>query len=159
MDFELNVCDTQPGSIGGAAREFVYCGRLDNLCSSYCAARALIDSTPDEVALSEELAIRAIALFDNEEVGSVSAVGAGGPVMRDTVTRVTRCLSNGEPDAVERALKQSFFVSADMAHAVHPNYAEKHDTDHQPRFHQGLVIKTNVNQRYATNLVSAALFM
>eukprot|EP00803_Ostreobium_quekettii_P010162 evm.model.scf_1929.6 EVM.evm.TU.scf_1929.6 scf_1929:28918-31297(+) len=158
VDFELNVCDTQAGVIGGAAREFVFCGRLDNLSSTYCAARALVDSTPNEDALSEELSIRGIALFDHEEVGSSSAVGAGGPVMRDAMTRVTRCLSDGHPDAVERCFKKSFLVSADMAHALHPNYPEKHDGDHQPKFHKGLVIKTNVNQRYATNLVSSALF-
>lgn len=62
-------------------------------------------------------------------------------------------------DAVERCLASSFLVSADMAHALHPNYVEKHDSCHAPKIHDGLVVKTNVNQRYATNLVSAALFM
>lgn len=93
MDFELNVCDTQPGVIGGANNEFVFVGRLDNLSSSYAAVRALVDSTPNEASLASESAVRAIALFDHEEVGSSSAIGAGGPVMRDTITRVTKCLS------------------------------------------------------------------
>lgn len=93
VDFELNICDTQPGVIGGAQNEFLYVGRLDNLSSSYAAVRALVDSTPDEASLANESAIRAIALFDHEEVGSSSAVGAGGPVMRDTITRVTKCMS------------------------------------------------------------------
>ena len=90
--------------------------------------------------LDGESAIRAVALFDHEEVGSNSAQGAGGPVMRDTITRATRCLCknadiNSTRDALERALQKSFLVSADMAHALHPNYADKHEPDHQPRYH------------------------
>jgi len=93
VDFELNLCDTQPGVIAGAADEFVFSGRLDNLCSSYCALRALIDSCSADDALAEEDRIRAVALFDHEEVGSSSAQGAGGPVMRNAISRVTKLLS------------------------------------------------------------------
>lgn len=70
VDFELNVCDTQPSCLGGARKEFIFSGRLDNLASSYCALRALLDSCPDMDSLAEESCIRAIALFDNEEVSS-----------------------------------------------------------------------------------------
>lgn len=93
MDFELNVCDTQLGVVGGANDEFLFVGRLDNLSSTYLAVRALADSTSSDRSLANESAVRAIALFDHEEVGSKSAVGAGGPVMRDAITRITRCLS------------------------------------------------------------------
>ncbi|KAK9824222.1 hypothetical protein WJX72_008629 [[Myrmecia] bisecta] len=158
VDFELNVCDTQPGVIGGAEDEFVFVGRLDNLAMSFCSVRALADTYPDEASLANEAAVKAIALFDHEEVGSASAQGAGGPVMRDTITRVAASLAQGEEGAVVRALQQSFLVSADMAHAVHPNYADRHEPQHQPQIHKGLVLKHNVNQRYATNLVSAVLF-
>lgn len=68
MDFELNVCDTQPSCVGGARKEFIFSGRLDNLASSYCALRALLDTCPDSASLADESCIRAIALFDNEEV-------------------------------------------------------------------------------------------
>ncbi|KAK9905851.1 hypothetical protein WJX75_007577 [Coccomyxa subellipsoidea] len=158
VDFELSVCDTQPGVIGGLEDEFLFVGRLDNLAMSYLSLRALIDSTFGADALNDETAIKAVALFDHEEVGSASAQGAGGPVMRDTITRVSQAFSEGAVDAPVRAIQNSFLVSADMAHALHPNYADKHEPDHKPQFHRGLVLKHNVNQRYATNAVSATLF-
>ena len=78
--------------------------------------------------------------------------------MRDTISRVAAALSEGQEAAVERSLAASFLVSADMAHARHPNYPEKHEPDHCPAFGKGLVIKHNTNQRYATNFLSATLF-
>jgi aspartyl aminopeptidase len=170
VDFELHVCDVQPGSLGGVYDEFVNSGRLDNLASCHAAVEALVASsggTEGEASLEDETAVRAIALFDHEEVGSESAQGAGGPVMRDAITRLARALAGGgggggenasADDAAERALRGSFLVSADMAHALHPNYSDKHDGAHAPAFHAGLVIKHNASQRYATNSVSAALF-
>ncbi|KAF8062686.1 aspartyl aminopeptidase [Scenedesmus sp. PABB004] len=158
VDMELTVCDVQPGVLGGAGDEFVFAGRLDNLASCYTALEALIDSVAAPDALDGEAAVRSVAMFDHEEVGSDSAQGAGGPVMRDTITRVARQLAQGEEGAVERTLRQSFLVSADMAHALHPNYTDKHEPLHAPSFHGGLVIKHNANQRYATNALSAALF-
>uniref|UniRef100_A0A7S1SPJ3 aspartyl aminopeptidase n=1 Tax=Tetraselmis chuii TaxID=63592 RepID=A0A7S1SPJ3_9CHLO len=157
FDLELNVCDTQPGVIGGVHNEFVWVGRLDNLAMSYCSLAALLDTTSEE-ALAEEVGVRAVALFDHEEVGSSSAQGAGGPVMLDTIKRVATVLGEQQEGVVVRALQRSFLVSADMAHALHPNYVDKHDPEHQPLFHQGIVIKHNQNQRYSTNAVSAGLF-
>jgi aspartyl aminopeptidase len=87
-------------------------------------------------SLDNEAAVRAVALFDHEEVGSSSAVGAGGPLMRDTITRVSRALACGAQDCTERCLQRSFLVSADMAHGLHPNYADKHEADHCPLFHK-----------------------
>ena len=84
--------------------------------------------------------------------------GAGGPVMRDCISRVTKVLSGGAEGAVTRACQASLLVSADMAHALHPNYSDKHDPDHAPCLGAGMVLKHNVNQRYATTSVSATLF-
>ena len=164
VDFELNVCDTQKSQIGGATNEFIFSGRLDNLCSSFCALKALIDASKDS-SLKKHKGARAIALFDNEEVGSVSTSGGGGTVMIEAIKRATlsskgnsSASSEGDSDVIERCLAKSFLVSADMAHAVHPNYSEKHEEQHQPLFHKGVVVKHNANQRYATTALTAYMF-
>ncbi|KAJ4821865.1 hypothetical protein Tsubulata_038438 [Turnera subulata] len=156
-DFELQACDTQPSTVGGAAKEFIFSGRLDNLCSSFCSLKALIDATSSESDLDNETGVRLVALFDHEEVGSDSAQGAGSPVMFDALSRITSSF-NSDSKLLQKAIQRSFLVSADMAHALHPNYADKHEENHQPKLHGGLVIKHNANQRYATNAVTAFIF-
>ncbi|PSR89506.1 Aspartyl aminopeptidase [Actinidia chinensis var. chinensis] len=156
-DFELQACDTQPSIIAGATKEFIYSGRLDNLCMSFCSLKALIDATSSESSLAEETGVRMVALFDHEEVGSNSAQGAGSPVMLDALSRITSSFSS-EFKLLEKAIQKSFIVSADMAHALHPNYMDRHEDNHQPKLHGGLVIKNNANQRYATNAVTSFIF-
>ncbi|CAL1389061.1 unnamed protein product [Linum trigynum] len=156
-DFELQVCDTQPSAIGGALKEFIFSGRLDNLCMSFCSLQALIDATSSESELEEESGVRVVALFDHEEVGSDSAQGAGSPVMLDALSRITSSFSS-DSKLLHKAIQKSFLVSADMAHALHPNYSEKHEENHQPKLHGGLVIKHNANQRYATNAITSFIF-
>uniref|UniRef100_A0A6N2MDF3 Aspartyl aminopeptidase n=1 Tax=Salix viminalis TaxID=40686 RepID=A0A6N2MDF3_SALVM len=156
-DFELQVCDTQPSVIAGAAKEFIFSGRLDNLCSSFCSLKALIDATSSESDLKDESGVRMVALFDHEEVGSNSAQGAGSPVMLDALSRITSSFDS-DSKLLPKAIQLSYLVSADMAHALHPNYMDKHEENHQPKLHGGLVIKHNANQRYATNAVTSFLF-
>ncbi|XP_015578324.1 probable aspartyl aminopeptidase isoform X2 [Ricinus communis] len=160
VSIELNVCDTQASCLGGGNDEFIFSGRLDNLASSFCALRALIDSCKLSNALSSEPAIRMVAFFDNEEVGSGSVQGAGAPTMFQAMRRIVGCLAHNKvgEGAVERAIRQSFLVSADMAHGVHPNFVDKHEEHHRPEMQKGLVIKHNANQRYATNGITAFLF-
>ncbi|KAL3649678.1 hypothetical protein CASFOL_006081 [Castilleja foliolosa] len=157
---ELNVCDTQPSCFGGANEEFIFSGRLDNLASSFCAFRALVDACASPEDLADESAIRMVALFDNEEVGSDSYQGAGAPTMFEAMRRVVANL--GQQSVGEcgfaRAIRNSFLVSADMAHGVHPNFADKHEENHRPVLQKGLVIKHNANQRYATSGVTSFLF-
>ncbi|KMZ75010.1 Aspartyl aminopeptidase, putative, expressed [Zostera marina] len=157
-DFELQICDTQPSVFGGSQKEFIFSGRLDNLCMSFCSLKALIDSTSSENCLDSEPGVRMVALFDNEEVGSNSAQGAGSPVLLDALTRVTESFSSPNSKVLLKAIQKSFIVSADMAHALHPNYMDKHEEHHQPKLHGGLVIKHNANQRYATSMVTAMIF-
>ncbi|PQM33168.1 putative aspartyl aminopeptidase [Prunus yedoensis var. nudiflora] len=154
-DFELQACDTQPSIVAGATKEFIFSGRLDNLCMSFCSLKALIESS--ESNLEDETGVRLVALFDHEEVGSDSAQGAGSPAMLNTLSRITNSFT-ADSKLLEKAIQRSFLVSADMAHALHPNYMEKHEENHQPKLHGGLVIKHNANQRYATNAVTSLIF-
>ncbi|XP_042043114.1 probable aspartyl aminopeptidase isoform X1 [Salvia splendens] len=159
-NIELNVCDTQPSCLGGANDEFIFSGRLDNLASSFCALRALIDACASPDDLLNEHAIRMVALFDNEEVGSNSCQGAGAPTMFEAMRRIIDCLGQkivGEC-GFARAIRHSFLVSADMAHGVHPNFVDKHEENHRPVLQKGLVIKHNANQRYATSGITSFLF-
>ncbi|KAG6483447.1 hypothetical protein ZIOFF_060094 [Zingiber officinale] len=160
MGMELNVCDTQPSCLGGGNNEFIFSGRLDNLASSYCALRSLIDSCQSPIDLADEQAIRMIALFDNEEVGSNSLQGAGAPTMFQAMRRIVDCLSQERmtEDSFERTLRSSFLVSADMAHGLHPNFPDKYEEHHRPQLQKGVVIKHNANQRYATSGLTAFLF-
>ncbi|KAM1049028.1 hypothetical protein ACFX2C_028172 [Malus domestica] len=160
VSLELNICDTQPSCLGGGNNEFIFSGRLDNLASSYCALRALIDSCESPGDLASEHSVRMVALFDNEEVGSGSIQGAGAPTMFQAMRRIISCLADkyvGE-GVLERAIRQSFLVSADMAHGVHPNFMDKHEEHHRPQMQKGLVIKHNANQRYATSGVTSFIF-
>ena len=149
LAFELCLFDTQPGAIGGANAEFVFSARLDNLSSCHAAVSALLAS-PDGNDRT-----RVIALYDHEEVGSQSATGARSDFLGGLLGRLAR---GSEPDALPRAMARSLMLSADMAHAVHPNYPDKHDRQHRPVLGRGPVIKTNANQSYATDALGAAAF-
>ncbi|MEM7434978.1 MAG: M18 family aminopeptidase [Myxococcota bacterium] len=146
--WDLMTYDTQPSALGGTNDELVQAPRLDNLASCHAACAALLATSG---ALEPT---RGIVLYDHEEVGSRSAQGAASDFVRSALTRL--CGSNLE--SYHRAIAQSFLVSADMAHAVHPNYADVHEPQHQPVLGGGPVIKINVNQSYATDGQSWASF-
>jgi aspartyl aminopeptidase len=150
-DFELLLCDTQPACLGGAFDEFIFGPRLDNLVGTYCSIMGLIESTSDEKSLQNEEGIRIAAVYDHEEVGSESAQGAASAITEHVLRRLS------DPNSFELAMSRSFLISADQAHAVHPNYSEMHEENHRPAINGGVVLKYNSNQRYTTNSVSAAV--
>ncbi|MCY4274753.1 MAG: M18 family aminopeptidase [Gammaproteobacteria bacterium] len=144
LSFELSLFDCQPPALIGLHGEFIASARLDNLLSCHAATEALIASKND--------ANKLIVLNDHEEVGSASMSGAAGPFLESVLSRL--CKDN---EILTRSLQHSMLVSADNAHAVHPNYADRHEPDHRPLINTGPVIKINHNQNYATNSESEAL--
>jgi aspartyl aminopeptidase len=155
ITWDLNVYDTQKGSFWGLNDEFIANSQLDNLASCHAAISALLSNKkPDSTSIC--------ALFDHEEVGSESATGASGSFMSDVITRICASTSTSSSTSAEdrlRALANSFFISADMAHAYHPNHASSYEPCHHALVNQGPVIKTNANQRYSTNAETAARFI
>ncbi len=157
VDYDLGLFDVQPSAIGGIDGEFVFAPRLDNLGSTHAGLVALLESARDTLAAHTSV----IALYDHEECGSSSAQGAAGPFLLDVLRRITMAhpqAQGGEVEQASRALARSLMISADMAHAVHPNYGELHEPAHRPRLNRGPVIKRNENQRYATDGVTGAAF-
>lgn len=141
VDFELSMVDTNPSCIMGLHKEFISSGRLDNMLSSLCSTHALIEVSKEKL---EDSSVNLIFLFDHEEIGSVSAQGADGTIVNDTLERIYSAFNDGATNAKFRqALRNSMIVSADMAHAVHPNYSSRHQMLHTPKLHQGIILKTN----------------
>lgn len=153
LSWDLALCDTVPSTVGGLDEELIFAPRLDNQASCHAALAAL-------VAASEAEVTQVIGLYDHEEVGSQSTEGADGPLMEWTLRRLSAALSpaRAETEGFARAVARSFQVSSDMAHALHPNYEDRHESGHKPMLNGGPVIKINSNQRYATSSEGAALF-
>jgi len=141
LDVELCFADHQESAIGGVFDEYIFSPRLDNLCCCYTALTGLTDA---DKTLDDDELCRVVTLFDNEEVGSGSAQGACSSLMEYMLRRISA--SGGNPIAYEEAVPKSYIVSADMVHALHPNYPQKHEQNHQPLLDHGVTIKTNSNQ-------------
>ena len=147
-DHELFFYDATPPALIGLDNQFLTGARLDNQISCFAALQALL--SVDAAGTDQNCMI---ILNDHEEVGSTSALGAQGSFLRDILERL---LPN--PGERQAMLRNSLLISADNAHALHPNFADKHDPQHQPLMNKGPVIKINANQRYATNAETAARF-
>lgn len=153
VGMELGLYDTTPAMTLGADNEFITSGRIDDLSMVHAAMTALLAEAATPCA-----ATRVMAIFDNEETGSGTKQGAASPVLRDILWRITSLLAPTSSQAFYRAVARSFMVSADNAHAVHPNYVEKQDPTNHPSLGGGPVIKINANCKYMTDGDSAAVF-
>lgn len=145
-DFELVLYDTQPACLGGINDEFVFSARLDNLGCTFASIRGLIDSV-DGDALENDDSLRLVSCFDHEEIGSLSQQGADSNFLSSILQRI----NHDSFELTAECCAKSFLISADMAHAVNPNYAGNYETEHKPKINEGVVIKVNANQRYTTN--------
>ncbi|MBM6549711.1 M18 family aminopeptidase [Marinomonas ostreistagni] len=145
LSFELSLYDVQKAALTGLHQEYISASRLDNLLSCYVGLQAQLDAKATQPSL--------LICTDHEEVGSQSACGANGPFLEDVLRRLVP-----NPEQYTQTVQRSMLISADNAHALHPNYAAKHDQLHAPQINQGAVIKVNNNQRYATNSETTAVY-
>lgn len=150
LDFDLYLADTQPACTFGVHDEFISSGRLDDLSMCFAGLEALI-------AAPESDTTQVLAIFDNEETGSQTKQGAGSPFLASMLMRIARQQSGSE-EAYWQAVERAFMISADNAHAFHPNYVEKYDPTNHPMLGGGPAIKFNASQKYASDAVSAAIF-
>lgn len=150
LDFDLYLYDTQGATLVGKNQEFLSSGRLDDLAMVHAGLHALLSAEAGDMT-------QVLAVFDNEETGSGTKQGAASPILKNLLQRIV-LMQGGSLDDVYRSLEKSFMISADMAHAWHPNYTEKHDPTNHPVMGGGPVIKINANQKYVTDADSAAVF-
>lgn len=150
LDFDLYLADATPACTFGVHDEFISSGRLDDLSMCYAGLQALIGNKTED-------ATQVLAIFDNEETGSQTKQGAGSPFFASMLQRLILA-QGGNQESFYQAIELSFMVSADNAHAWHPNYSEKFDPTNHPYLGGGPVIKFNAAQKYASDAVSAAVF-
>lgn len=150
LDFDLYLCDATPACLVGLHDEFISSGRLDDLSMCYAGLEALLAAPQNDMT-------QVLAIFDNEETGSGTKQGAASPFLRNMLERIVLA-QGGTQDDLYRAIEQAFMVSADNAHAFHPNHAEKADPTNHPLIGGGPVIKFNAAQKYASDADSASVF-
>ena len=156
LDFDLYLADATPACTFGVHNEFISSGRLDDLSMCFAGLEAMI-------ATETVNATKVLAIFDNEETGSQTKQGAGSPFLSMMLKRIALAQSGTESasagiEAFYQAVERAFMISADNAHAWHPNYSEKYDPTNHPVLGGGPVIKFNAAQKYASDAVSAAVF-
>lgn len=150
LDFDLYLADATPACTFGVHDEFISSGRLDDLSMCWAGVEAMIASDANDTT-------QVLAIFDNEETGSQTKQGAGSPFLSYMLQRIALAQSHTE-EAYYQAVERAFMISADNAHAWHPNYSEKFDPTNHPKLGGGPVIKFNAAQKYASDAVSAAIF-
>ncbi|HNJ64306.1 MAG TPA: M18 family aminopeptidase [Turneriella sp.] len=150
LSYDLSLYDAQAAEIGGALGDLLFSARLDNLVSCHSALTALTKSNTSPYA-------QVVALYDHEEIGSLSESGAETRLTEALLSEIAVRYQLSTTD-YQNLLRESVFLSADMAHGVHPNFADRHDTENRPRLGGGITLKINQNRRYATSAATHALF-
>jgi len=157
LDWDVMAHDITPAALLGVDRSLLAGGRLDNLLSCHAAVTALVRTVREPATLADSgpRAVPVVCLFDHEEIGSESATGAAGVLLPTVLERIAGAATL-DRDQWFAALASSFCLSADGAHATHPNYIERHEPSHRILVNRGPVVKSNANVRYATDAPAAA---
>lgn len=150
LDWDIFLYNRQKATLLGAEEEFIGSGRLDDLQCAFASLQGILSAKPkDSVAVH--------CVYDNEEVGSGTKQGAGSTFLKDVLHRILAAFQGGEEEFI-KALQNSFLISADNAHAVHPSHLDKADPVNRPYMNRGIVLKYSANQKYTTDAVSGAVF-
>lgn len=157
LAWDVMAFDTQSPALVGLNNDLIASARIDNQLSCFAGTQALLKVASSEQSALADGSVAVLALFDHEEVGSGSATGAAGTALASLLERIGTALGMDRTTFLE-ALTRSYVVSADGAHATHPNYPDKHEPNHQIVMNAGVVVKRNANQRYASDAVSEAPF-
>ena len=152
LAWDLGLYEARPAQRIGVQGEFIASGRIDNLASCHAAIQALSASGPRPEST------QIVVCYDHEECGSRSAKGAASTFLATLIERVLAMHEAADRSRLHRVIARSLLVSLDMAHGVHPNYAERHDAQHRPQLGAGPVIKVNVNQSYASDAETQSVF-
>lgn len=150
LGFDLGLYEIEKGSLTGINEEFISAGRLDDMWMVYAGIKALIDSKSNK-------STKVMVCMDNEEIGSLTPQGANSALLLNILERIALALGK-DREELHRALANSIMISADLAHAVHPNAEEKHDPTNRPVLGNGPVLKTAASGSYSTDSYNAAIF-
>ncbi len=150
LDFEVYIYNRKKGSLVGLNQEFISIGKLDNLGMVHASIKAICES-------GDSVATKVIVANDNEEVGSMTKQGANSPMLKNLLERIIIAMDLDRED-FHRTLSNSFIISADMAHALHPNYSDKHDPSNRPIVNKGPIIKIAAKQSYVSDAMTIGAF-
>ena len=157
VDFDLSLVDCQPSALIGLHKEFLSSPRMDNMVSSLCSLDSIIEYAGHA---GPKTGIASIFLFDHEEVGSTSMQGANSNMILEVSERIFKNLAPTGKNSQEDyfiMMRNSMIVSADMAHAIHPNYPEYHQESNAPKMQEGIILKVSAGQKYTTDAVTTAI--
>lgn len=159
VNWELELYDTQPAQVGGLEKEFIFAGRIDDKLCSWAAMEGLLASAASSTSVAEDDGIvKLVGVFDDEEIGSLLRQGARGNFLPSTIQRIAESLSSSSSaNIVSQTYANSFLISADVTHAVNPNFLSKYLENHAPRLNVGLVVCADSNGHMTTDSVSTAL--
>ncbi|KAF7885242.1 hypothetical protein EAF00_011060 [Botryotinia globosa] len=159
INWELELFDTQPSQLGGLDKEFIFSGRIDDKVCSWSSIEALLSNSSSEDSKSSGI-ISMVALFDDEEIGSLLRQGARGNFLPGTIERIVECFNHStySPNILMETYAKSFLVSFDVTHATNPNFLEKYLENHCPRLNVGLTVEADSNGHTTTDSVSTAIF-
>jgi aminopeptidase I len=157
VNWELELYDIQPAQVGGLDKEFIFAGRIDDKLCSWAAIEALLSSAASNSSAEEDGIVKLVGVFDDEEIGSLLRQGARGNFLPSTIESIIESFGSSSSNILSQTYANSFLISADVTHAVNPNFLSRYLENHAPRLNVGVVVSADSNGHMTTDSVSTAL--